>query len=374
MKFLVSSTTLSDKLSAMAKVMSTKAVMPILSSFLFELDGKDLRITASDGECTQCSKLELETAEGNGKICLPAERLLNALKNLSEQPIDFTINETTLEVIIKYNNGQYDLVGYSANEYTVPSPLSNIQKQVQMDASILNTAITQSLFAVGNDDLRPIINGIFITTPKGIFQCAASDGQKLVRNTYQLETPIEELSFVLPTKAAKLIKALTNKVTESVSINHNDREAIFMIGDNTFRCRLLEGKYPNYNAVIPRNNCNTATIERDSLLSTLKRVGLFSSIATGIIEMDFTNAKLDVSGKDIDFSTSAKETLICDYSGEDIRIGFRCEFLKLILENITSKEITFSMGDCSKAAIIMPVNGDDKTENLSLLMPMMLGA
>lgn len=374
MKFLVSSTTLSNKLSAMARVMSTKTVMPILSSFLFELDEKDLRITASDGECTQCSVLALETAEGNGKICLPAERLLDALRNLSEQPIDFIINETTLEVTIKYKNGKYDLIGYSANEYTVPSPLSDIQKQIQMDAATLNTAITQSLFAVANDDLRPIINGIFITTQKGFFQCAASDGHKLVRNTYELETPIEELSFVLPTKAAKLIKALTNKVTESVSINHNDREAIFIIGDDTFRCRLLEGKYPNYNAIIPKDNSNTATIERDSLLSTLKRVGLFSSIATGIIEMNFSGANLDVSGKDIDFSTSAKETLFCDYSGKDIRIGFKCEFLRLILENITSKEITFSMSDCSKAAIIMPVSEDDKTENLSLLMPMMLGA
>lgn len=332
MKFLVSSTTLSNKLSAMARVMSTKTVMPILSSFLFELDEKDLRITASDGECTQCSVLALETAEGNGKICLPAERLLDALRNLSEQPIDFIINETTLEVTIKYKNGKYDLIGYSANEYTVPSPLSDIQKQIQMDAATLNTAITQSLFAVANDDLRPIINGIFITTQKGFFQCAASDGHKLVRNTYELETPIEELSFVLPTKAAKLIKALTNKVTESVSINHNDREAIFIIGDDTFRCRLLEGKYPNYNAIIPKDNSNTATIERDSLLSTLKRVGLFSSIATGIIEMNFSGANLDVSGKDIDFSTSAKETLFCDYSGKDIRIGFKCEFLRLILE------------------------------------------
>lgn len=374
MKFLVSSTTLSDKLSSMAKVMSAKAVQPILSSFLFELDGEILRITASDGECTQCSTLAVVTAEGNGKICLPAERLLDALRNLPEQPIGFTINETTLEVTIKYSNGKYDLVGFSADEYTIFPPLNNIEKQVQIEANMLNTAITQSLFAVSNDELRPIMNGIYVTTKEGIFQCVASDGKKLVRNTYKIDNPIEDINFVLPTKAAKLIKSLTNKATTPVTINHNGREAIFFFENDTFRCRLLEGKYPNYNAIIPTENLNMATIERDSLLSAIKRVGLFTSVANGSIEMNFSGVNLDISGKDIDYSTSAKETLFCAYSGENLRIGFKCEFLRQILENVTSKEITFSMGDCSRAAIIKPVSEDDKTENLSLLIPMMLEA
>lgn len=373
MKFLVSSITLSNKLSAMAKVISTKSALPILSSFLFELDGENLRITASDGECTQCSTLALATAEGNGKICLPADRLLDALKNLPEQPIGFTINETTLEINIRYNNGKYDLVGYSADEYTIPSPLSNIEQQVQIETAILNTAITQSLFAVANDSLRPIMNGIYVTTKEGVFQCAASDGQKLVRNTYKLDTPIENLDFVLPTKAAKLLKYLTENTT-TVTIDYNGREAIFSFENDIFRCRLLEGKYPNYNAVIPKGNRNTATIERDNLLSTIKRVGLFSSVANGSIEMNFSGVNLDVSGKDIDYSTSAKETLFCAYSGDELRIGFKCEFLKQILENVKSKEITFEMGDCSQPTIIKPVNEDDKIENLSILVPMILEA
>lgn len=374
MKFLVSSITLSNKLSAMARVMSAKTVQPILSSFLFELEGETLRITSSDGECTQCSTLSVATAEGNGKICLPAERLLDALRNLSEQPVGFTINETTLEVTIKYNNGKYDLVGFSADEYTILSPLSDIEKQVQIEADMLNTAITQSLFAVANDELRPIMNGIYVTTKEGKFQCAASDGHKLARNTYKMDNPIEDINFVLPTKAAKLIKSLTNKTTTPVTISHNGREAFFIFENDKFRCRLLEGKYPNYNAIIPTENHNMATIERDSLLSAIKRVGLFTSVANGSIEMNFSDVSLDVSGQDIDYSTSAKETLFCAYSGENLRIGFKCEFLRQILENVTSKEITFSMGDCSKAAIIKPVGEDDKTENLSLLMPMMLGA
>ncbi len=374
MKFLVSSTTLSNKLSAMAKVMSAKPAQPILSNFLFELDEENLRITASDGECLQCSTLTVATAEGNGKICLPADRLLDALRNLPDQPIGFTINETTSEVTIKYSNGKYDLVGCSADEFTIPSPLSGIEIQTQIDAVVLNTAISQSLFAVATDELRPIMNGICITTREGVLECAASDAQKLVRNTYQIENVIADISFVLPTKAAKLIKNLTNKITTPVNISHNGREAIFGFENDTFRCRLLEGKYPNYNAIIPKDNHNKATIDRDSLLSTIKRVGLFSSIANGSIEMNFSGVSLDVSGKDIDYSTSAKETLFCAYSGENLRIGFKCELLRQILENFTSKEVTFSMGDCSRAAIIKPVGEDDKTENLSLLIPMMLGA
>ena len=372
MKFLVTSTALSNKLSAMAKVMSTKAVQPILSSFLFELNGEYLQITASDGDCFHCSTLAVATAEGNGKICLPAERLLDDLKNLPEQPIGFTINDTTFEVTIKYSNGKYDLVGCSADEYTVPSPLSDIETQIEIEATTLNTAIAQSLFAVSYNELHPIINGIYITTQEGVLQCAASDGQKLIRNTYKIEQPIEKISFVLPTKAAKLVKSLTNKITAPVKISHNGREAIFNIDNDIFRCRLLEGKYPNYNGIIPRNSNNNATIDRDELLSTLKRVGIFSSVANGSIEMNFSGVSLDVSGKDIDYSTSAKETLFCNYSGENLRIGFKCELLRQILENFTSKEITFSMGDCSRAAIIKPISEDEKTENLSLLIPMVL--
>ena len=374
MKFQVSSIALANKLSVMAKVINAKPVLPILSNFLLELDGETLQITVSDGECMQCSTLSVTVAEENGKICLPADKLLDALRSLPEQSIEFTINEPTFEINIKYNNGKYDFVGYPADEYTIPSPLSNIKKEIQIEATTLNTAITQSLFAVANDELRPIMNGIHISTKKGMFQSAASDGQKLVRNTYKMENPIEEIEFVVPTKAAKLLKNLTNKVTTSIIVTYNEREAIFIIENDIFRCRLLEGKFPNYNAVIPKNNTNIAIIEREILLSTIKRVGVFSSVANGSIEMNFSGIGLDISGKDIDYSISAKETLFCAYSGKNLRIGFKCEYLRQILENITSKEITFLMDDCSQAAIIKPVGEDDKTENLSLLVPMMLGA
>lgn len=373
MKFQVSANRLANKLSALTKVMNTKTVLPILSNFLFEMDGNTLRVTASDGECTQCSTITIANTEGNGKICLPVERLLDALKSLPEQLIEFDINEENFETIIKYDNGKFDLMGYSTDEYVIPSSLDNIE-EILIETTTLNTAITQSMFAVGNDELRPIMNGIFIATKEKTFQCAASDGHKLVRNTYKLETPIKSLNFVLPTKAAKLVKSLTDKVTIPVTINHNGREAIFFFENDTLRCRLLEGKYPNYNAIIPLENHNTATIERNYLLSSIRRVGLFSSVANGIIEMTFSDKGIEMSGKDIDYSTSAKESLLCAYSGEKLRIGFKGELLKQILENFTSKEVTLEMGDCSTAAIIKPIGGDDKTENLSLLIPMMLEA
>lgn len=372
MKFLVSATTLANKLAEMSKVMSTKAARPILSSFLFELNEEKLHVTASDGECFQCSTIPVAITKGSGKVCLPADRLLNALKNLPDQLIGFTINEETLLTTIKYANGQFELVGESANEYSIPPSLDNIEKQIEISANILNTAISQTLFAVSVDDLRPIMNGVYFTTQGQSFQSVATDGQKLVRNTYKLESTLEDISFLLPTKAAKIIKSLTNKITSPITISHNQREALFTLENDTFRCRLLEGHYPNYNAVIPQTSPNTATIERDSLLSAIKRVGQFSSTANGRIIMDFSGMQLNVSGKDIDYSSSAEETLFCYYSGENVRIGFKGEYLKQILENTTSKEVEFQLGEQSRAAIIKPTNENEQIDNLALLIPVLI--
>lgn len=372
MKFLVTSTTLANKLAEMSKVMTSKTASPILSHFLFELEGENLQITASDGECFQHSVLPVATVEGSGKVCLPADRLLNALRNMPEQPIGFTINETTLNITVKYTNGHYEFVGNSANEYSTPTSLSHDAKQVQIEAKMLNTAISQSLFAVAIDDLRPIMNGVYLTIKEKMFQSVATDGLKLVRNTYKLKNSLEEVSFLLPTKAAKIINNLTSKVTTPVTINFNEREAIFVLENDTFRCRLLEGRYPNYNSVIPQNNPNSATIERESLLSAIKRVGLFSSTANGCIVMNFSGINLNVSGKDIDYSTSAEEKLFCSYSGENVKIGFKGEHLKQILENTKSKEVIFQLGDHSRAAVITPINEDENIENLSLLMPILV--
>lgn len=372
MKFLVSSIVLSNKLTAMSKVFHPKA-QPIFANFLFEVENESLRITVSDGECTQCSILSLAMTEGDGKICLPADRLLDALKNLSEQPIAFTIDEVTFATSIKYANGKYDLVGLSAKEYPIPPVLAEIEKQVSIDAPILNTAISQSLFAVSEDSMRPIMTGIYFTVSNDMFQSVATDALKLVRNSYKLDTPVKSFDFVLPLKAAKIIKSLTSKQTTLVTVTHNGREAIFTFNNESFRCRLLEGRYPNYNAIIPNEHSHTATIERESLLSAIKRVNIFTSVATGCIIMNFIGTCLGISGKDIDFSTSAEETLFCAYAGEPLRIGFKSEYIKQILENISSKEVIIKMCSPSKAAIILPAIEDKKIENLSLIMPMAIG-
>lgn len=371
MKFLLSSTPLANKLAEMSKVMSTKAARPILANFLFDLNEETLHITASDGECFQSTTMPVATAEGNGKICLPADRLINALRNLPEQPIGFTINETTLCTTIKYANGQFELMGEPVNEYPTPAPLENLKK-IEIGADILNNAISQTLFAVGTDELRPVMNGVYFTTQQQSLQSVASDGRKLVRNTFKLDYPLEEISFLLPAKAAKIVKNLTNKGKSSVNISHNQREATFSFENDVFRCRLLEGCYPNYNSIIPQSSTSTATIERDSLLSAIKRVGLFSSIANGCIVMDFSGINLNVSGKDIDYSSSAEETLFCTYSGNNIKIGFNGEQLQQVLENIKCKEVIFHMGDQTRAAIIKPAIEDENIDNLLLLMPSMI--
>lgn len=374
MNFIVSSSVLSGKLAEMSKVMNPKVVDPVLGYFLFRIKGEKLQITASDGDCTQCSTVDVVSTSEDGELCMPSTLLLNAMKNIPEQPLTFIVNPDNYSVVVKYNNGKFDFQGRSSEDYIVNTEIKGDFNESVIRSNILSMAISQTSFAVATDDLRPIMCGIYFTVTDGKFQVAASDGHKLARNTYPMDANTEnagDMSLIIPMKPAKLIKGLSTG-EQQVRMLYNEREATFIFENDALHFRLLEGRFPNYNAVIPKNNDKVAVIDRSALLAAIKRVGVFSSLASGCIVMRFSGLQVTVSGEDIDFSTSAEEIIFCTYNGNDITIGFKREYLRQILETFTSEEVRISMSDKSRAALFTPVTDEKEIDNLSLLMPMMV--
>lgn len=370
MKFTVSSTTMTNKLAAMAKVMNGKAVLPILSTFLLELKDGVVEVTASDLECVWHGSMPVSGQEGEGKVCIPANTLLDALKNLPEQPITFTIGNEDKNVGIEYLNGHYDMVWLPADEF----PQTECQGDIRfrLEASVMGKAIGQSLYAVSIDTLRPVMTGICFTLADGKMECAASDGLKLVRNVYPLAENTENCRFLLPLKAAKIIKGLLQKQEGSVEVTLDGRNISFRTDTDCFSSRLIEGNYPNYNAIIPMESSKEATIDRQSLLSAIRRVGVFAERSGRQLVLEFSGLSLLLAGHDFDNARSAEETVFCAYQGDGIRIGFNAENLKQVLENMNTAEVRFRMSEPCRAAIVEPVSVDDEAEHLALIMPMML--
>lgn len=363
---------MANKLAAMAKVMNNRPALPILSSFLLEVkDDAPLEVTASDLECVWHGSLPVTGQEGTGKVCITASTLLDAVKNLPEQEITFVIDDTDKSVTIQYMNGHYDMAGLAADEYPLTEHTGDIR--FRMEAATLGKAIDQSLYAVSYDILRPVMTGIYFSIGGGKVECAASDGHKLARNIYPLPgEEAEGCSFLLSAKAAKIVKALIPKKEGSVEIELNERNVAFKTDTDCFSTRQVEGRFPNYNAVIPANNDKETVIDRQTLLSAIRRVSVFAEKAGRMVVMKFSGLSLLLSGHDFDNSTSAEETVFCACEGGDISIGFNAENLRLVLENMDASEVRFRMSEPCRAAIIEPASDDGEEEHLALLMPMML--
>ena len=377
MKFTISATEWNAKLIALAKVMNSKAALPIYSMFLLELKDGVLRITASDMDCSRCSTLpviDMDGANGHSEsICVTASFLLDSLKNLGDQPVTFEADEENLSVVIRYNNGQFDMVGFPAKDYALPGTMGK-SVQVTIEASVLNDSIGKSLYAVGNDDLRPIFSGIYFTKKGDELQCATTNGSMLVRNTYKVENDGQEYSFLLHSRAAKIVRSMTSKSDEKVQVFITEREVAFQTETDYFRTRLIEGKYPNYNAIIPTDSDKTAILDKNELLAAVRRVSVFADKARCEVVMNFSGLSLVLSGKDIDYSTHAEEMVFCAYQGGNLRISFKAEFLKQTLENITTKEVQFKFSTQERAGVITPVTDDNQVETVALIMPIPLSA
>ena len=371
MKFIVSSTGLFSHLQAISRVVNSKNSLPILDCFLLELTDGTLSITASDSETTLTTSIETNEYDADGRFAVNSKTILDALKEIPEQPLTFEVN-ANMEIVVKYQNGKYSLMGQNADEYPQSPNLGSNAVHVTIGAPVLMNGINRALFATADDELRPVMNGVYFDITTEDITFVASDGHKLVRNKTYKARGNEKAAFILPKKPATLLKNLLPKEMGDVQIDFDDRNAVFTLENYSMTCRLIEGRYPNYNSVIPQNNPHKATIDRAAFMSGLKRVSVFSSAASSLIKLRMDMNTIQISGQDIDFSTSAEETMMCQYEGAPMSIGFKSTFLIDILNNISSQEVVMELADPSRAGVIVPIEQEAEEDLLMLLMPMML--
>ncbi len=371
MKFIISSSELLKKIQLLSGVINSNNTLPILDNFLFDLQDSELTITASDLETTVSSKITVNS-ESNGKICVPAKLLTDTIKTFPEQPLTIRTKEEENLFEIVSEQGNYSFGLEQGDEFPT-TPELEAPSTVKLQGNVLAEAITKTLFATGNDELRPVMTGVFFQL--GTDQCVfvATDAHKLVKYTRNDIKADETATFIMPKKPLNLIKNILGNNDIETTIEYNEVNAKFIFEDTTLVCRLIDGKYPNYEAVIPKENPNTLTINRSAFLSSIKRVSIFSNKTTYQIKLKLAGNQLQLSAEDIDFSNKADERLTCDYNGGDLMIGFNSKFLSEMLSNLNSEDITLEMSEPNRAGIIKPTDGIEEGEDiLMLVMPVML--
>ncbi|HDS06420.1 MAG TPA: DNA polymerase III subunit beta [Bacteroides sp.] len=376
MKFVVSSMELLGHLQAISRVISSKNTLPILDNFLFSLEDGVLDITASDLESTMVTQIRLENTDGSGVIAVPARLLTDTLKEFPEIPLTFEINTDSLVIVIQSENGKFTIPGQNGNEFPQMPVIKDDQKEtVELDRDLLLAGIGKTLFATADDELRPVMNGIFMELSPDDITFVASDAHKLVRYKRTDASAENAASFILPKKPASLLRNILPREEGQVVLEFDDRNASFTLPGYRLVCRLVDGNYPSYNSVIPTDNPYRMVIDRLAFYNTLRRVSVFSNQASNLVKLSLTGNQLNISAQDIDFSISANERLSCQYEGEDMEIGFKSTFLVEILANLSSGDVVLEMSDPTRAGILVPAEQDNENEDtLMLLMPMMINA
>lgn len=372
MRFSVSSGLLNSRLQTLSKVINTKSTLLILNSFKIDVKDGSIMVTASDGENVMQSLIEVSDCEGENSFTISSSRLLSAVADIPEQPITFDVDMQMLTLKIEYQNGVFDLTVQTADDYPQLMPMAGNASVVTFDAALLESNITRSLFATAQEELRPVMNGIYFDLGTEGLAIVASDGKKLVRNRIESIRSDVPASFVLPKKPALMLKNVLAKAEGDVVIKFQPGSAEIRYAEGSLSCRLIEGRYPNYNSVIPQDNPYQITVDRKSFLGVVRRVLPFASASSQLVRLHLEMGMMDVSAEDIDFATSAKESLICDYNGQVMNIGFRGTSLIEMLSNLESDEVKILVADPSRAGLVMPAVQDEKVEVVMLLMPMML--
>lgn len=376
MKFIVSSTELLSHLQAISRVINSKNSLPILDNFLLQLEGKTLTMTASDIETTLITSMEVESAEGNGKVAVASRLILDTLREFPEQPLTFTINDSNLALVITSANGSYNFIGQNGDEYPRMPQLQDEARTLTLSVPTLSSGISKTLFCTADDELRPVMNGVYFDIAGDSLTLVATDAHKLVRyKTTFISSSIgeeETANFILPKKPANMLKNILPKESGEVEIRFDSKNAHFKLANYTMICRQVEGRFPNYNGVIPKSNPYKIIIDRATLLNALKRVSVFSNQASNLVKLAFADNQIHISAQDIDFSISAEETISCQFEGDPIKIGFKSSFLIEILANTSASDIIFELSDASRAGLILPFENEENEEILMLLMPMLL--
>ena len=372
MRFSLSSTALSSKLNILSKVISPKNSISILECFLFEIKDGKLTLTASDNTNMMNCTMDLIEYDSDGSFCVPNRIMLTSVKELAEQPIVFDVNLEDNSIKMNYMNGSYRIFGQSANEYPRMKGLEGEATSTVLPSEVLINNINRTLFATAQDELRMVMNGLYFDLKEDYMAIVASDGHKLVRNRIygcKTETPA---SFILPKKPATLLRTVLAADGSDVTIRFNQSNAEVIYNDGMLSCRLIEGKYPNYNSVIPQDNPNRLTIDRKALISALRRVMPFASESTQLVKLRIANNSLEINSEDIEFATSARENVVCEYGGMPMSIGFKGSALYEICNNLTSDEIVIELADPGRAGSISPAQQPEGEDVLMLIMPMLL--
>ena len=373
MKFIVSSLKLLKSLQALSGVIGSKNTLPILDDFLFHLEENQLKITSSDLDVTMTVSLVPDMVEGTGEVTIPARLLLEIMKNFPDVPITVSVDNNTLAVELIAGEGRYKLAGHKSDEFPQLPAMADTSVW-KIPADVLAKGFEKTVFATGMDEIRPIMSGVLMEMTADFLTFVATDAHKLVRYRRMDVKSDVVASFIMPKKPINQLKSiLATLADEPVRIEFNKTNASFTFGDYQLICRLIEGRYPNYDAVIPKQNPNQLTIDRQTFLSAIRRVAVFSSKATHQVRFRIAGQELTLTAEDIDFYNEAKERLTCSYEGDDMEIGFNSRFLQEMLSNFDSETVKIEMSAPNRAGIITPVENENEAEDLlMLLMPVML--
>jgi len=372
MKFIVSSGQLLKQLQIIGGVINNSNTLPILDNFLFELQENELSISASDLETTMTSSMEVESGSA-GSIAISARLLLETLKTFPDQPLTFkTAENNTIE--ISSSQGKYDMAYFDGSEFPKAISLESPNK-VLIPGNVLSTAISNTIFAAGNDDLRPVMSGVFFQFSTTGLTFVATDAHKLVKYARTDVSAQGTAEFIMPKKPLNILKGIIGATDADVSIEYNEANARFLFGKTVIVCRLIDGKYPNYEAVIPKENPNKLTVDRATLLNAVKRISIFSSKTTHQIRLKMAGTELNISAEDIEYANKAEERLACEYIGDDMQIGFNARFLTEMLTNLHADQVLIEMSMPNRAGILTPIDGVEEGESVTMLvMPVMLNA
>ena len=372
MKFIISSTALLHGLQKISGVLSTSNTLPILEDFLFELSDDGLKITASDLETTISVELEADMSEDPGVVAIPAKMLLDIMKTFPELPVTISVDDK-MAVELLAGDGKYKLIGHRSDEFPQVPELADTNA-LDLNASLLVNAFNKTLFATGNDELRPVMSGVLCEITEDFLTFVATDAHKLVRYRRADVHPGTNASLILPKKPLNHLRnIMPDDENVKVRLEYNDTNAVMIFEDITLICRLIDGKYPNYEAVIPTQNPFKLTADRKNLLNALRRVAIFGSKSTHQIRFKISGKELILTAEDIDFSSEAKERLTCSYDGDDIEIGFNSRFLQEMLNTLESENVNIEMSAPNRAGILTPEKAEGDPEDiLMLIMPVML--
>ena len=373
MKFIVSSLKLLKNLQALSGVIGSKNTLPILDDFLFQLTENELKITTSDLDVTMTVNMVPDMVDGTGEVTIPARLLLEIMKNFPDVPITISVDNNTLAVELIAGEGRYKLAGHKSDEFPqLPAMADTLVWEIPAD--VLAKGFEKTVFATGMDEIRPIMSGVLMEMTENYLTFVATDAHKLVRYRRMDVKSDVVASFIMPKKPINQLKNILGTLAdEPVRIEFNKTNASFVFGDYVLICRLIEGRYPNYEAVIPKSNPNQLTIDRQTFLSAIRRVAVFSSKATHQVRFRITGQEIMLTAEDIDFYNEAKERLTCSYTGDDMEIGFNSRFFQEMLGNFDSDEVKLEMSAPNRAGILTPVGNENEAEDLlMLLMPVML--